>query len=479
MSENRRDLSLVDTLRSEADELALKARRLRRNGGRPAGSEPEDQTVVGLNSDVEPNRAGVGTPDSKALGQPDGQDDQVELRSTPVLKALPQDVAEDTSAPLTMPQRARGSLRLGGILSFFLCVVLPTIAAGYYYFAIASNQYVVEWRYTVRDSSTAASTSTVASSVMTSLLGTSSAASTPDNYAVAEYIKSEQAIIDLEKRVRLTALYGRPSIDFFSRFNTALPIEKFARYWDNMVVSTFDQITGTALAQVRAFSPDDAYLIANTLVELTEDLVNETAQRPQREAVKYAEYEVARAEDRVKRVRRELLEYRNKAAVIEPNSSVVLSNATVATTLRQTLAQYQSELGTMLQGGLGQNASQVLGAKRRIKAVQDQIKDVEADITKVKQGNQPLSEIVARYEELDLERQFAQGLLTSTVQSLEQARSNASARRLFIMPYVKPALPQSSTYPNRTVAVLTVAGVATMLWMIALLIGRSIREHLA
>ena len=95
---------------------------------------------------------------------------------------------------------------------------------------------------------------------------------------VTEYIKSEQAVIDLEKRIGLRALYARPSIDFLSRVAATVPIEKFVNYWDYMVSASFDQITGTSVAEVRAFTPQDAYLIATTLVALSEDLVNETSQ---------------------------------------------------------------------------------------------------------------------------------------------------------------------------------------------------------
>jgi capsular polysaccharide transport system permease protein len=365
----------------------------------------------------------------------------------------------------------------GGIVSFLVCVLIPTVIAAIYYMSFASNQYVVQWRFTIRDVGTGSSST--AANPLAGFLGTSSSPLSADNYMVTEYIKSEQAVIDLEKRIKLRALYARDSIDYWSRIDESLPIEAFVRYWKHMVSAEFDQITGTSLAEIRAFSSEDAYLIASTLVDLTEELVNETSRRPLLEAVRYAETEVDRAQDRLRQVRVALMDYRNKAAVIEPNSSVVLSNATVASGLRQSIAQYQAELGVALGGGLGQRASQVEVLKRRIKATQEQLKDVESEIAKVKEGNQPLSEIVGKFEELDLERQFGQAFLTSAMQSLEQARANAMAKRLFIVPFVRPVLPQSSTYPKRMVAIATVAGGCTLLWVVALLLWRSIREHIA
>lgn len=464
--DNRRNLSLIESLRLAGSESTDKVRP-RPNapeggvGARRRSKAPDAESTDELRADA----GGVPEKGYAREMSPGGE-----------MRALPEVEPSSIAFP-RLPQRRRGS-SLGGIISFCLCVVLPTILAAVYFIGFASKQYVVEWRFTVRDTNTATTTSSAAST-LTALLGGSSSASLPDNYMVAEYIKSEQAVIDLDKRIGLRARYERPDIDFWSRFDSTLPLEKFVRYWTYMVRASFDQITGTSVAQVRAFSAADAYLIGQTLVELTEDLVNEVAQRPLREAVHYAEAEVARAESRMKKVRVDLAEYRNTAAVIDPNSSVVLSNATVASSLRQMIAQYQADMGTMMQGGLGQNASQVQGIKRRIKATQDQLKEVESDIARRKEGNDPLSQVVGRYEELDVERQFAQNLLQSTVQSLEQARANAMARRVFVVPFVQPVLPESSTYPNRAVSILTVAGACLLLWTIALLVGRSIREHLA
>lgn len=458
-SQNRKGLSLLEAVVSE-DAASNQPVRRRQRGAAVADAE-----------------AGNAAAGSEAGVTPGWQDELHGVPERPRATSFSTDDVEAAPQDLMLPQRQERR-PWGGIVSFVLCVLLPTIGAAIYYISFASNQYAVEWRYAVRDTSTATSTSSATSS-LTALLGVSTAASGPDNYMVTEYIKSRQAVEDLEKRIGLISLYSRPSIDAWSRFDASLPVEKFVSYWKNMVTASFDAITGTALAEVRAFTEDDAYLIAKTLVALCEDLVNEVAQRPQLETVRYAEAEVARAEARLKEIRSELVAYRNKESVIDPNSSVVLGNATLASSLRSLLAQYQTDLAAMQKGGLGPNASQVQSLRTRIRATQDQLKDVETEVSRAKQGDASLSQIVGRYEQLTLELQFAQNMMTSTVQSLEQARSNAMARRIFITPYVHPAKPHSSTYPNRVVAIFIVAGLCTLLWTVALLLGRSIREHLA
>ena len=103
----------------------------------------------------------------------------------------------------------------------------------------------------------------------------------------------------------------------------------------------------------------DAYQIANELITLSEDLINETAQQPQREAVRYAEGEVKRAEERLRKIRTELVEFRNKSGLVDPTTGVVLGNATLATTLRATLAQIETDLSAAQSQRLNSEAPQV------------------------------------------------------------------------------------------------------------------------
>lgn len=464
-ADNRRDLSLVPKLRAETDETSDKVRRLRHEDGRV-----EREVPAGAAGPVVDREAGF---------IPDGRDDQEALdRSTP-LTNFTSGATEAGPAILALPQRRRVS-SWGGIVSFMLCVVMPTIVAAIYYLGFASDQYVVKWQFTIRNAQTSTSAAAAAaSSAMTSLLGGSGTTTGPDDYVVTQYIMSEQAVSDLDDRIGLRQLYARPSIDYWSRFDASRPKEQFIRYWENMVKANYDLITGTGLVEVRAFSADDAYTIGRTLVELSDKVVNESALRPLKEAVKYAEAEVGRAEARLKKVRADLFEYRNQAAVIDPTTSVVLSEAAVAQTLRQTLAQYQANLATAVHNGLGEKSAVVSNTRNLIKGTQDQLKDVESEIQKSTLKDQSLAKIVGRYEEINLDVQFAQNWVVATQQSLEQAKAAASAQQMFVIPFVHPAKPQSPTYPSRVVAIATVAGACLLMWTIALLLGRSIREHLA
>jgi capsular polysaccharide transport system permease protein len=140
--------------------------------------------------------------------------------------------------------------------------------------------------------------------------------------------------------------------------------------------------------------------------------------------------------------------------------------------------QQEAQLATFTRQSLLPTAPAVVALKHQIQSTREQLKRVEASVEKNSDGR-PLSTVMGEYEQLDLEKQLAQTLLTGAVQALEQARANAAAQHLYITPYVRPSLPTSSTYPHRLWSVLYVAGVAFVFWLIALMIVRSVRERYA
>jgi capsular polysaccharide transport system permease protein len=86
---------------------------------------------------------------------------------------------------------------------------------------------------------------------------------------------------------------------------------------------------------------------------------------------------------------------------------------------------------------------------------------------------------MAEFEQAELERQFAQNMVNATMQTLDVARANAAAQHLYITPYVRPSLPESSTYPRSVRSVIVVGVLAFVFWICLLLMTRSIRERFA
>lgn len=391
-------------------------------------------------------------------------------------RRLDTQVGEPTLLGTSLKRRARSN---GVFISFVIAVVLPVLLATGYFGWFASNQYVVEFRFAVSDTSPTPSAAAMSSSIMSMISGGSSGSATLENYMVADYLTSRQAIEELERRIKVKELYSRPEADWWARFDPSEPMEKFVPYWQKMVTANYDMITGLAVAQVRAFTADDAYQIGNSLVQLSEELINRIANRANIDAVRFAEREVERLQERLKAIRVNVTEYRNRVGVIDPTTSVVAGNSTVQTTLQTNLASLETQLTSLLGRHLLPTSPAVQTLQNQIKATKDQLAAIESTVGsgKDRAGGAALSKVVSEYEQLAMEQTFAQTMVTGAMAALDQARANAAAQHIYITPYVRPSLPESSTYPRRAFSVLVSGLVAFAAWLIGLLIFRSIRER--
>jgi capsular polysaccharide transport system permease protein len=367
----------------------------------------------------------------------------------------------------------------GFSIAFALFVVVPTIVSGIYYYLYASPQFTSEFRFSVQDAS---APTTLQSNNILSSLGLSGGPDNTNNYLVIDFLTSDEVLRDLERRIQVKERYSRPEIDWISRFNSAKSLERFLPYWQKRISASYDQVTGLATVTVYAFSAQDAFVIAQTLEKVSEDLINEVANRPPITAVRFAENEVTRAENRLKSVRGKWRKYRNKVGVLDPNTSITVANSQLVQSLQANLSGYETQLSTLQSLHLAPNAPAVITLKSQIEATKDQLKKTESSVSGTSNhfsDPSALSDVVSEYEQLNLEVQYAQAQVTSTQQALDLARANAAAQHLYITPYVKPQLATSSIYPDRTLSTVEVFLIAFGIWLAGLLILRSIRERFA
>lgn len=455
--------------------------RLRRLQPLPKDPERPSDSVV--------DESFAGKAGAKAQEETATQREGPRVASVGVAGSLPQPVRRQQPVPSEPPPEILFSLPPApqhkrrrpafALASFVVCVVLPVVAASLYFFFVASDQFAAEFRFVVRDARSATAGTSVGGLPNLPGVGTMPSSSV-ENYMVADFIGSKQAVEALEKRIDLRKLYARPDVDWLSRFKGAQTTERFFTYWREMVYAEYDQITGLGSTRVRAFTPEDAYLVARHLLSLSEELVNEIANRPQRDAIRFAENDLRRAEDRLKQVRVELTKFRNTEQVIEPGGNIVASNIALAQTLRANLSQLETELSSLHKQNpdLSANAPVSSALRQRIKATREQLTQIEAQVATARDGTTPLSKVVADYEALDLERQFAQNTVLAAQQALEQARAKALSQQVYVTAYVHPIMPQTATYPKRLQSIIVVALIAVLAWTICALILSSIREHL-
>ena len=85
--------------------------------------------------------------------------------------------------------------------------------------------------------------------------------------------------------------------------------------------------------------------------------------------------------------------------------------------------------------------------------------------------------MIAEYERLALEREFAERAFGSAQTALDMARIDGERQRLFVERISTPALADYPKYPYRLLSILAVFAVAQMLYAIARRLATDTRAH--
>jgi capsular polysaccharide transport system permease protein len=370
---------------------------------------------------------------------------------------------------------ARKGQRLIGFVmtaTFIAFVVIPSAVVAIYYAFIASDQYISEARFSV----TIAQLPQVDG--MQSITGLASIAVVRDTQIVTNYITSRAAVEALEKRIALRELYARETIDWWARFDPVKPVEKFVRYWDGKVATSISMPAGIVNLSVRAFSPEDANLIARTVVKLSEELINEQNERIHADAVSATQDDMRRATARLTTARLAL----ERARV----DSGLLDTGRAADALGKLLTEVRGQLLT-LQGDytsrtrlISAEAPQMKLAAERIKVLQEQIVELEKRlINPTGDSTNTVSTMMTRFGELELEKQVAEKLYAGAATSMEAARLLSEQRRMYLNAFVQPSMPEESRAPRRLLITFLFTLAALMCWGAFAGLIAVIRNHMA
>jgi capsular polysaccharide transport system permease protein len=356
---------------------------------------------------------------------------------------------------------------------FLVAFVVPASIGSLYYGFWASDQYVAEFKFIVRAPNDLQSAATGASgSSGAGAVGSSASALSimRDSYVVSEYLRSRQVVEDLVARgVDLRAMC----------FNPDRPEEDLVRYWRRMVEAYFDIQTGIVWVTIHAFAPNDAERLARELVALSEKLVNDMSMRARTDAVDFAKKEVERAAHRVSVTRETLRDFRARNRLVDPTGTAQQS-LELAGKMKAEIARLNAELST-LRTYLSPDAPSVLQLRNLIKSLEQQMTEARADVGDVSaEAGDPnkLAELMAKYEALRVDHQVAQKFYEFTLLALDSAVRDAARQQSYIVSFVKPVTPTKSTYPNRPLSILIVIASCAAFWLVCLLVGYSIRDHM-
>ncbi len=356
-------------------------------------------------------------------------------------------------------------------LLFLGIVVIPTALALFYYGLWASDRYVSQSLMTVRSAD--AQIATAFGGLLGSLGANTGAI---DGYVVQEYIQSRDLVEELQEQLDIKSLYSAPEADIISRISSDASMDDLYDYYLDRIEVYFDSTANVVHLEVQAYRPEDARKIADAIVRLSDDMVNRISQESRLDAVKFARDEVALAEDRLRENRMVLYRFREEHGELDPVSSAAAIGGIVAS-LEAELSRYKTELAS-LRSYMREDAPQIAGVKARIAAIEQQMRSERGRLTSA-EGDPSItySDLLAEYERLLIEEEFAKSAYTSAVSALEIARADANRKQAYLVAFAQPSLPADPSKPERLLIIVSFLLGGLLAYGLLMLIGAAIREH--
>jgi capsular polysaccharide transport system permease protein len=355
---------------------------------------------------------------------------------------------------------------------WFIAVVgLPTLLAIFYYGLIASDQYVSDSRFIVKNRSEKSSAMpSIASLIQTTGLS----AGQEQTNEVMDYIQSRNALSDLQTKFNIKAAYANRAADILTRYPTIGHEDRFEnlfRYYSGMIDARIDTKTNLAILEVRAFTPADAHNINAILLDLSENLVNRLNVKANQNAITEAERHVTLAEDRVRHARLTLARYRSQEDLLDPTKQAE-SVLEISNRLQAQQASLQAQLSVMER--LTPSNPSIASLRQQITAIDDQVSAQNGKAIGNKGG---ISSKVANYENLQLEQEFGSQALLAARTSLEEAETQAVQQQFYLERIVEPNTPDLAELPRRLSRIATVFAVSVCLYLIGWMLVVGILEH--
>jgi capsular polysaccharide transport system permease protein len=400
---------------------------------------PADQARVQLPQTVQ---AGSTLP-STQVGDPDNPAE----RRAGEIRRIQKDIAK---------RRRRNMFALFGRLSVF--VILPTIAAAWYFFVIATPMYGTKSEFVIQQAEAQGGGG------LGGLFQGTGLATQTDSTQVQSYITSREAFLRLDEDHGFTEHFSNPDIDAIQRLDAESTREAAYAVFQDHVQVGYDPTEGFLKMEVIAASPGKSQEFSEALIGYAEEQVDNSTQRVREDQMAGALVNYESATVRRNNALAELtrIQTENEQGAVGAEQA----------TLQQRIANQQIildeerlNLASML-NNRRPNEAQVSATENQIVLIENQIAQLRSELSS---GSIVSNDAQLRQAEENylFEVQNVQAALAT----MDSARIEANRQVRYLSVSVAPIAPDQATYPksfeNTLLAFLIFAGVYLMISLTA------------
>lgn len=359
------------------------------------------------------------------------------------------------------------------VASFVLVVLLPFVAAAWYLWARAADQYASHVSFSVRSGETRS-----AGSDLLGRLSQFSGPNSTDTDILYQFIQSQDLVVRIDRQLDLRMMYSRHrATDPLFSFHPDGTIEDLVLYWQRMVRIAYDAGTGLMGLRVLAFDPDEAQRIAQLISDESTTRINALSAEARRDATRYAREELDLALERLRNAREAVTAFRSRTQIVDPSADIQ-GQMGLLNTLQGQLASALIDLD-LLRETTREGDPRIAQLERRIEVIRIRIADERSrfGVGGDGPGGEDYATLVGEFERLNVDREFAEQAYRSALMGYDAAVAEAERTSRYLATHIAPTLAESSRYPERLV-LLSVLGLFLLLvWSVGVLVYYSIRDR--
>ncbi|KIN61882.1 Capsule polysaccharide export protein-like protein [Sulfitobacter noctilucicola] len=345
-------------------------------------------------------------------------------------------------------------------LAFF--VMLPTFAAGYYFYNVATPMYATDSQFLIIQNEGSAGASPFGGLLPTQF------ANSADSIATQAYLQSKDAMLRLNEDEGFIDHFATDEIDPIQRLEADATNEEAYKVYKKNVKIGYDPTEGVIRMEIIAADPEISASFSNSLIKYAEERVNNLSKQKREDGMRDAleGFEIATQK---RRAAQEALIKMQVENGVDPEAEIAAIRGQI-TTYEGLLIEKELELAALLDNARP-NRAKVDGTRGDVRRLQEQLAKLKDKMSSATEGDNSLAQQAVTMQLAAADLAAADMVLQATQTAVDQARTEAGRQVRYLTVAVEPVAPQEPTYPrkfeNTILAFLIFAGIYLMLSLTA------------
>src|SRR6056297_4289283 len=249
-------------------------------------------------------------------------------------------------------------------------VFLPTLIAGYYYYAVATPMYATKSEFLILTADGSGGSAGGLGGLLPSQFATGQ-----DSIATQSYLQSKDAMLRLDSDVGFREHFSQDWIDPIQRLDPDASNESAYKLYKKYVKLGYDPTEGVIRMELSTADPETSARFSEKLLDYAEERVDQLSQEKRRDAVKTAEASLEDAKGDRRAAQERLVEIQ-EGSLLDPEGEIASIRALINSVEMQ-LQEKQLALNTQM-NNQRPNRAKVAALESEIEVLQAELEKQEA-----------------------------------------------------------------------------------------------------